>query len=241
MNAKESILVPYKRSQLRDTRNCKDLSDNEHWIWIRETLRRTQTYVWCIFDVISKNNTTCKTQWHGASFDRLTASRRKKDTKLAKSQQYFKQLLTDKTRQRDWNGIEWHLQLRNSILCLHKKIKDVKILLWNLDQIWLVHISVKDFWHIVEWDIYLEEHLSNQSAINLRKRIVMLNWDAKKCVGHWSMNYDYTLIFWLEVTVRRDISLSFYFPSVFLFTKFSCLNLFFFCLSFYVIRPECPF
>ena len=147
----------------------------------------------------------------------------KKDTKLAKSQQYFKQLLTDKTRQSDGNGIEWHLQLRNSILCLHKKIKDVKILLWNLDQIWLVHISVKDFWHIVEWDIYLEEHLSNQSVINLRKRIVMLNWDAKKYVSHWSMNYDYTLIFWLEVTVRGYISLSFYFPSVFLSTKFSSL------------------
>ena len=69
-------------------------------------------------------------------------------------------------------------------------MKDVKILLWNLDQIWLVHISVKDFWHIVEWDIYLEEHLSNQSVITLRKRTVKLNWDAKKCVSHWSMNYD---------------------------------------------------
>ena len=44
--------------------------------------------------------------------------------------------------------------------------------------------SVKDFWHIVEWDIYLEEHLPNKSVINLRKRIVMLNWDAKKYVSH---------------------------------------------------------
>ena len=194
LNSRESILVPYWRSQLIDSRNWKDLSDNEQWIWIREKLRRTQTYVWCIFDVISNNNTTCKTQRHGASFDSLTAPDEKGHKKLAKSQQYFKQLLTDKTRQSD--GIEWHLQLRNSILCLHKKIKDVKILRWNLDQIWHVHISVKDFWHIVEWDIYLEEHLSNQSVINLRKRIVKLNWDAKKCVSHWSMNYDYTLIFW---------------------------------------------
>ena len=46
--------------------------------------------------------------------------------------------------------------------------------------------SVKDFWHIVEWDIYLEEHLpkKKKSVINLRKRIVMLNWDAKKYVSH---------------------------------------------------------
>ena len=120
----------------------------------------------------------------------------KKDTKLAKSQQYFKQLLTDKTRQSDWNGIEWHLQLRNSILCLHKKIKDVKILLWNLDQIWPVHISVKDFWHIVEWDIYLEEHLSNQSVINLRKRMLsligMLN--SKSLINElWIYSYMLTL------------------------------------------------
>ena len=73
LNSKESILAPFWRSQLIDSRNWKDLSDNEQWIWIREKLRRTQTYVWCIFDVISKNNTTCKTQWHGASFDSLTA------------------------------------------------------------------------------------------------------------------------------------------------------------------------
>ena len=73
LNSKESILAPFWRSQLIDSRNCKDLSDNEQWIWIREKLRRTQTYVGCVFDVISKNNTTCKTQWHGASFDSLTA------------------------------------------------------------------------------------------------------------------------------------------------------------------------
>ena len=78
----------------------------------------------------------------------------KKDTKLAKSQQYFKQLLTDKTRQSDWNGIKWHLHLTNSILFLHKKIKDVKRKRKLLTKYDLVHISVKDFWHIVEWDIF---------------------------------------------------------------------------------------
>ena len=134
----------------------------------------------CDVSLMWYRKTTQLAQWHSDMAPVLTVwqLQTKKDTKLAKSQQYFKQLLTDKTRQSDWNEIEWHLQLRNSILCLHKKIKDVKILLWNLDQIWLVHISVKDFWHIVEWDIYLEEHLSNQSVINLRKRIVKFNWDA---------------------------------------------------------------
>ena len=196
LNSKESILVPYWRSQLIDSRNCKDLSDNDTGFDLKK--RYVELRLMCDVSLMWYRKTTQLAK-HSDMAPVLTVwqLQTKKDTKLAKSQQYFKQLLTDKTRQSDWNGIEWHLQLRNSILCLHKKIKDVKILRWNLDQIWHVHISVKDFWHIVEWDIYLEEHLSNQSVINLRKRIVKLNWDAKKCVSHWSMNYDYTLIFWL--------------------------------------------
>ena len=72
LNSKESILAPYWRSQLIDSRNCKDLSDNDTGFELEK--RYVELRLMCDVSLMWYRKTT---QWHGASFDSLTAPDKK--------------------------------------------------------------------------------------------------------------------------------------------------------------------